>query len=57
VFEFSLNFSLKQTPERALMQAQPGAKSQLVPTGPVPTAVQSTPSIVSSSAPQAPAKK
>ena len=26
VFEFSLNFSLKQTPERALMQAQPGAK-------------------------------
>ncbi len=27
VFEFSLNFSLKQTPERALMQAaQPGAR-------------------------------
>ena len=58
VFEFSLNFSLKQTPERALMQqAQPGAKSTLVPTTPVPTAVQSTPNIVSSGAPQAPAKK
>ncbi|HYM48441.1 MAG TPA: PilN domain-containing protein [Burkholderiaceae bacterium] len=58
VFEFSLNFSLKQTPERALMQqAQPGAKSTLVPTTPVPTAVQSTPKIVSSSAPVAPEKK
>ena len=55
VFEFSLNFSLKQTPERALMQAQPGAKSTLVPTTPVPTAVQSTPNIVSSGAPLQPA--
>jgi type IV pilus assembly protein PilN len=60
VFEFSLNFSLKQTPERALMQAaQPGARSALVPTAPVPTAVQTTPSITSSSAPvkAAPANK
>jgi type IV pilus assembly protein PilN len=61
VFEFSLNFSLKQTPERALMQAaQPGAaRSALVPTSPVPTAVQSTPNITSSSAPApaAPATK
>ena len=60
VFEFSLNFSLKQTPERALMQAaQPGAKSTLVPTTPVPTAVQTTPNITSSSAPvkAAPANK
>ncbi len=57
VFEFSLNFSLKQTPERALMQAQPGAKPNLVPLTPAPTAVQSTPSIVSSSAPNVPAKK
>ena len=56
VFEFSLNFSLKQTPERAQMQAQPGAKPNLIPTT-APTAVQSTPSIVSSSAPGAPAKK
>jgi type IV pilus assembly protein PilN len=50
VFEFSLNFSLKQTPERALMQAQPGAKSTLVPTSPVPTAVQTTPNLKSSAA-------
>ena len=60
VFEFSLNFSLKQTPERALMQAaQPGARATLVPTAPVPTAVQTTPSITSSSAPvkAAPANK
>lgn len=57
VFEFSLNFSLKQTPERALMQAQPGVKSQLVPTTPAPTAAQSTPNIVSSSAPPPPEKK
>ena len=60
VFEFSLNFSLKQTPERALMQAaQPGARSTLVPTAPVPTAVQTTPNITSSSAPvkAAPANK
>ena len=58
VFEFSLNFSLKQTPERALMQAQPGFKPTPVPTNPVPTAVQSTPNIVSSGAPvkAAPAK-
>ena len=47
VFEFSLNFSLKQTPERALMQAQPGAKSAVVPTSPVPTAVQSAPNLKS----------
>nr|MBA3254421.1 PilN domain-containing protein [Burkholderiaceae bacterium] len=52
VFEFSLNFSLKQTPERALMQAaQPGGKPALVPTTPAPTAVQTAPSITSSSAP------
>ena len=60
VFEFSLNFSLKQTPERALMQAaQPGARATLVPTAPVPTAVQTTPNITSSSAPvkAAPANK
>jgi type IV pilus assembly protein PilN len=50
VFEFSLNFSLKQTPERALMQAQPGTKSILTPTAPVPTAVQSTPNLKSSAA-------
>ena len=50
VFEFSLNFSLKQTPERALMQAQPGTKSTPTPTGPVPTAVQSTPNLKSSAA-------
>ena len=58
VFEFSLNFSLKQTPERAQLQAQPGAKSTPGPATPVPTAVQTTPNIVSSSAPQkaAPAK-
>ncbi|MEP6608283.1 MAG: PilN domain-containing protein [Burkholderiaceae bacterium] len=58
VFEFSLNFSLKQTPERAQMQAQTGgAKVNLVPTTPVPTSVQSTPKIMSSSAPQVPEKK
>jgi hypothetical protein len=50
VFEFSLNFSLKQTPERALMQAQPGAKSNLVPTTPVATSVQSAPNLKSSAA-------
>ena len=60
VFEFSLNFSLKQTPERALMHAaQPGARATLVPTAPVPTSVQTTPNITSSSAPAtaAPANK
>ncbi|MGH6611347.1 MAG: PilN domain-containing protein [Burkholderiaceae bacterium] len=59
VFEFSLNFSLKQTPERAKMEAQAGVapKTNLVPTTPAPTAVQSTPNIVSSSAPAAPEKK
>ncbi len=59
VFEFSLNFSLKQTPERALMQAAApsAARPNLMPTTPVPTAVQSTPNVVSSSAPTPPAKK
>jgi len=58
VFEFSLNFSLKQTPERAQLQAQPGARPNLVPTtSPVPTAVNKAPNVVSSSAPAAPEKK
>ena len=57
VFEFSLNFSLKQTPERAQLQAQPGAKPTVTPTSPVPTPVQSPPNIVSSGAPPPPAKK
>jgi type IV pilus assembly protein PilN len=59
VFDFSLNFTMKQTPERAQMQAQSGGtpRPNLMPTTPVPTAVQKTPGIVSSSAPPAPEKK
>jgi hypothetical protein len=58
VFDFSLNFTLKQTPERAQMQAQAGQPSIKAPSSsPVPTAVQQAPNLKSSAAPVAPEKK
>ena len=57
VFDFSLNFTLKQTPERAQMQAQTGQASARVSTSPVPTAVQQAPNLKSSAAPATPEKK
>ena len=58
VFDFSLNFTMKQTPERAQMQAQAGQPSIKAPsTSPVPTVVQQAPNLKSSAASVTPEKK
>ncbi len=56
VFDFSLNFTLKQTPERAQMQAQTGQPTPRA--APVAaTAVQQVPNLKSTAAPATPEKK